>query len=189
MHSSRFTEALSYAVRLHVGQVRKGSSVPYLAHLLGVTALVLEAGCDEEVAIAALLHDAVEDQGGMETLQEIQNRFGTRVASIVEGCSDSFTKPKPPWRKRKEDYLAHLGDASPEVRLVSLADKLHNARSIYRDLQKNGNEIFDKFNGGKAGTLWYYSELAEIFNARDSNYMVMELKEVVEKIKSIAEKN
>jgi len=187
MLSSRFIEAFIYALQLHAGQVRKGSQIPYLAHLLGVTALVLEADGDDEIAIAALLHDAVEDQGGFETLLDIQRRFGDRVATIVEGCSDAFTQPKPPWRKRKESYLAHLKDASPDVLLVSLADKLHNARSIYRDLQEYGIVIFRKFNGGKSGTLWYYNKLVEIFSATDSGYMVEELAEVVEKIKSIAE--
>ena len=154
--SSHFTEALVYATQLHAGQVRKGTQIPYVAHLLGVTALVLEAGGDEDEAIAALLHDAVEDQGGWETLTEIQKRFGDRVADIVEGCSDAYTQPKPPWRERKESYLAHLIDASQEVRRVSLADKLHNARSIYRDLQEYGTDIFEKFKGGKSGTLWYF---------------------------------
>jgi GTP pyrophosphokinase len=185
--SSHFTEALVYATRLHAGQVRKGTQIPYVAHLLSVAALVLEAGGDEDEAIAALLHDAVEDQGGLETLTEIQRRFGDRVAVIVEGCSDAYTQPKPPWRKRKESYLAHLSDASPEVRRVSLADKLHNARSIHRDLQENGTGLFSKFNGGKSGTLWYYSRLVEIFEATESSPMTYEFAQVVRKIQSFVE--
>lgn len=187
--TQRFTEALIYTAQLHSGQFRKGTKIPYLAHLLGVTALVLEAGGDEDVAIAALLHDAVEDQGGLETLTEIKNRFGERVASIVAGCSDSHTHPKPPWRIRKESYLAHLRDASPEIRLVSLADKLHNARSIYCDLKENGPQIFDKFKGEKSGTLWYYDRLVEIFSELDTNTMTQELSRVVNQIKTFTENN
>lgn len=184
--SSRFAEALVFANTLHAGQLRKGTQIPYIAHLLGVTALVLEAGGDEDEAIAALLHDAVEDQGGLETLKIIRGRFGKRVAAIVESCSDAYTFPKPPWRKRKESYLAHLVDAPPEVRRVSLADKLHNARSIYRDLQEGGVGIFSKFKGGKSGTLWYYSRLAEIFTELETNTLVDEFVQVVGKIQSIS---
>jgi (p)ppGpp synthase/HD superfamily hydrolase len=185
--SSRFNQALGYAAQLHACQFRKGTRIPYIAHLLGVTALVLESDGDEDQAIAALLHDAVEDQGGLETLEEIRTRFGERVASIVTGCTDAFIQPKPPWRLRKENYLDHLRSAPPEVRLVSLADKLHNARSILRDLHENGETIFDKFNGGKSGTLWYYAALVEAFNESDSQYMVAELAQVVEKIQQYIE--
>jgi (p)ppGpp synthase/HD superfamily hydrolase len=185
--TQRFTDALIYTAQLHSGQFRKGTQIPYLAHLLGVTALVLEAGGDEDVAIAALLHDAVEDQGGLETLTEIQNRFGERVAKIVAGCSDSHTHPKPPWKERKESYLAHLRDASPEVQLVSLADKLHNSRSIYRDLKENGLQIFNKFKGERSGTLWYYDRLVEIFTELGTNTMTQELSRVVNQIRNFAE--
>jgi (p)ppGpp synthase/HD superfamily hydrolase len=187
--TQRFKDALIYTANLHSGQFRKGTKIPYIAHLLGVTALVLEAGGDEDVAIAALLHDAVEDQGGLQTLAEIKNRFGDRVATIVAGCSDSHTHPKPPWKIRKESYLAHLRDASPEVQLVSLADKLHNARSIYRDLKENGPQIFNKFKGEKSGTLWYYDRLVEIFTELGTNTMTQELSRVVNQIKSFAENN
>jgi (p)ppGpp synthase/HD superfamily hydrolase len=162
--TSRFEDALVFATHLHRKQVRKGTNVPYVAHLLAVTALVLENGGDEDQAIAALLHDAVEDQGGLKTLREIEERFGKRVAFIVDGCTDSYEIPKPPWRERKEAYLDHLAVAPPEVGLVSLADKVHNARSILSDLIVEGESIWDQFNGGKDGTLWYYRSLVKVFN-------------------------
>ncbi len=144
-----FQKALIFADRLHADQKRKGTEVPYIAHLLSVAALVIEAGGDENERIAALLHDAVEDQGGHETLEEIRREFGEQVAAIVEGCTDAYTNPKPPWRERKETYLGHLPDASLSVRRVSLADKLHNARSILRDLQIFGPKVWDRFTGGR----------------------------------------
>src|SRR4051794_14565870 len=131
--SSRFEDALVYATRLHAQQVRKGSGVPYIAHLLAVTAIAMEYGADEDTAIAALLHDAVEDQGGAATREAIRRRFGERVVAIVDGCTDTEVTPKPPWRARKDAYVAHVLVAPPDVRLVSAADKLHNARSILAD--------------------------------------------------------
>ena len=157
--SARFDEALVYASQLHREQLRKGSRTPYIAHLLAVTAIVLENGADEDEAIAALLHDAMEDQGGRPTLAEIGRRFGPRVAEIVEGCSDSDTVPKPPWRERKERYIAHLGEATPSMLLVTAADKLHNARSIAADLRRQGDAVWQLFKGGKEGTLWYYRDV------------------------------
>ena len=133
--TNRFEEALVYATQLHSHQTRKRTGTPYIAHLLSVTALVLEAGGEEDEAISALLHDAVEDQGGKKTLKEIQRRFGNKVAEIVLSCTDAYIFPKPPWQERKESYIAHLKEASPESKRVSLADKLHNARSILRDLR------------------------------------------------------
>src|SRR5579872_1354566 len=124
----RFEEALLFATRKHAGQTRNATSVPYIAHLLSVAGLVLEAGGDEDLAIAALLHDVVEDCGGAPMLEEVRSRFGERVAHVVEGCTDTDLDPKPPWRQRKEDYLKHLQMADADVRLVSAADKLHNAR-------------------------------------------------------------
>lgn len=185
--TDRFTAALAFTFQLHATQYRKGSGVPYIAHLMSVTALVLEAGGDEDLAIAALLHDAVEDQGGLESLRLIEQQFGARVAAIVEGCSDTFTQPKPAWRKRKEEYLVHLAEASPEVRLVSLADKLHNARCILRDIQESGVAVFDKFNGGQAGTLWYYAALVNEFTPQDSRYMYTEFSQVVQDINNLAQ--
>jgi (p)ppGpp synthase/HD superfamily hydrolase len=184
--TERFEEALGYAAHLHALQKRKGTSIPYVAHLLSVTSLVLENGGDEDQAIAALLHDAVEDQGGIPTLQEIRRLFGERVARIVDGCTDAYIRPKPPWRKRKEDYLAHLQHADADVRLVSLADKLHNARSILRDLRRDGPQSLSRFNGGRSGTLWYYRSLVTIFQELDDSLMVAELAEVVAEIEAIA---
>jgi (p)ppGpp synthase/HD superfamily hydrolase len=184
--SHRFEEAFLYANRLHAGQLRKGSQVPYISHLLGVTALVLEDGGDEDQAIAALLHDAAEDQGGRETLAEIRRRFGERVAQIVDGCTDTYENPKPPWRARKIAYMQHLQTASKDVRRVSLADKLHNARSILLDLRQKGDATWDRFNGGKEGTLWYYRSLVGIFQQVDSSPMVNELASIVKNIEEIA---
>ena len=183
---SRFSDAFEFVLRLHANQLRKGTNIPYIAHLLSVSALVLEAGGDEDLAIAALLHDAVEDQGGKETLDLIEKKFGERVANIVKDCSDTMITPKPPWRQRKEAYLEHLIGASDDVRLVSLADKLHNARSILRDIRVNGPSSLEKFNGGKRGTLWYYTNLVKIFQTTESNYLVDELSKIVKKIKSLA---
>ncbi|MEJ2597964.1 MAG: HD domain-containing protein [Anaerolineales bacterium] len=184
--TARFEEGLGYAAHLHARQKRKGTAVPYVAHLLSVAALVLENGGDEDQAIAALLHDAVEDQGGIPTLKEIRKRFGERVAHIVDGCSDAYVIPKPPWRKRKEEYLAHLRVADADIRLVSLADKLHNARSILRDLRQDGPGSLSRFNGGRDGTLWYYHSLVSIFQETDDSLMVSELTEVVAEIDRIA---
>lgn len=180
--SERFQEALVYTAQLHARQTRKGTPVPYISHLLGVTSLVLEDGGDEDQAIAALLHDAVEDQGGHETFHAIRERFGPRVAEIVAGVTDTFIHPKPPWKERKEEYIQHLKQASPEVWRVSLADKLHNARSILADLRQNGQTIWERFRGSKEGTLWYYHTLLDVFLQRDSSWMVEELARVIEEI-------
>ena len=187
--SSRFEEALILATRLHTNQVRKGARIPYVAHPLAVTALVLEDGGDEYQAIAALLHDAVEDQGGIETLDEIRKHFGERVAHIVEGCSDSFESPKPPWKERKVNYLRHLREADIDVMRVSLADKLHNARSILRDLQQHGDVIWERFKGGKDGTLWYYRSLVDVFHENNFSPMVGELQRVFNEIEGLTKRS
>jgi (p)ppGpp synthase/HD superfamily hydrolase len=187
--TARFRKAMVYAACLHAGQTRKRTDRPYIGHLLGVTALVLENGGDEDEAIAALLHDAVEDQGGVITLEAIRRKFGERVAKIVEGCTDSFTTPKPPWRERKESYLAKLRKAPPDVRLVSAADKLNNAREILRDFRTEGEAIWSRFNGGKDGTLWYYSELVHIFCAAGTSPLVDELGRVVAELERLAAKS
>ncbi len=159
--TERFVDALAFACRLHRGQVRKGSGVPYISHLLAVTALVIEAGGDEDEAIGALLHDAVEDQGGAETREKIRDRFGERVAAIVDGCSDTDRTPKPPWKQRKLAYIAHLARAGPSVLLISSADKLHNARSILTEYREIGEKIWKRFNGRRDGTLWCYRAAAD----------------------------
>lgn len=182
----RFEDALVWASRLHGDQVRKGTRIPYVAHLLAVASLVLEHGGDEDQAIAALLHDAVEDQGGPQTREEIRRRFGEAVAAIVDGCTDTDETPKPPWRARKEAYLAHLGAASPSVRLVSAADKLHNARSVLADYRARGEEVWGRFQGGRDGTLWYYRALAGAFREAGTNPLVEELGRVVDELERVA---
>lgn len=161
--STRFEEALVFAHGLHAHQLRKGGAIPYISHLLSVAALVLEYGGDEDEAIAGLLHDAVEDQGGETTRQEIRRRFGETVVAIVDGCSDSDTSPKPPWQARKEAYLAHLRTAPPSVLLVSAADKLHNLRSLLTDYRLVHEALWQRFKTGKQGTLWYYRSLVEVY--------------------------
>jgi (p)ppGpp synthase/HD superfamily hydrolase len=153
------------AHRYHADQKRKGADTPYFGHLLGVTSLVIDEGGSEDEAIAALLHDAPEDQGGQETLDEIGEVFGENVKQIVHHLSDTFEDPKPPWRKRKENYLEKLAEQdNTSILLVSLADKLHNARSIVLDLDDDGEQVWSRFKGGKEGSLWYYGRLAEIFS-------------------------
>jgi len=181
-YSSRFETALAFAARLHADQVRKGSGIPYISHLLAVAAISIEFGANEDEAIAALLHDAVEDQGGVPTEEMIRRLFGPVVAAIVRGCTDADTIPKPPWRARKEAYIAHLKGASPSVRLVSAADKLHNARTILSDYQRMGESVWELFKGGREGTLWYYRTLANEFRqlgplplARELDLVVTEL--------------
>jgi (p)ppGpp synthase/HD superfamily hydrolase len=187
--TDRFNRALSYAFHLHSRQTRKGVQTPYVAHLLSVTALVLEAGGDEDLAIAALLHDAVEDQGGMITLKQIRHDYGDRVADIVLGCSDSTSIfKKAPWKERKDGYLAHLATASEDVLKVSLADKLHNARTILLDLRQDGNLVWQRFNGGKEGALWYYRALVDFFDTQRDLTYVDELHRVVEEIEQLAKK-
>ena len=167
-YSQRFEQALVLAHQLHANQVRKGTTIPYIGHLLAVTAIVIENGGSEDEAIAALLHDAVEDQGGATTREEIRQRFGENVAVIVDGLSDTDQTPKPPWRARKEAYIAHLSEASSSVLLVSLADKIHNAGSILRDLRNEGVSVWSRFKGGRTercGTIARWSMLS----AREGN--------------------
>jgi HD domain len=181
----RFVGAVEDASRYHAGQLRKGTQIPYLAHLLSVAALVLEDGGSENEAIAALLHDAVEDAGGKPTLEEIRERFGDEVAMIVEACSDTDVVPKPPWRKRKEDYLAHLADEKtpPGVLRVSLADKLHNARAILSDYRRIGDTLWSRFNTKSGGDqVWYYRSLADIFLSRWPGALSRELDHVVSEL-------
>jgi GTP pyrophosphokinase len=184
--TERFVDALGYAARLHAGQVRKGTDTPYIAHLLAVAALVIEHGGGEDAAIAALLHDAIEDQGGRAVAAQIRARYGAAVEAIVWGCTDAEVLPKPPWRARKEAYLAHLPQASDAVRLVSAADKLHNARAILADYRVLGEELWARFNGGKEGTLWYYRALVTAFRAAGPSPLVDELARVVDELETLA---
>lgn len=164
MLSDRFNVALGYAELAHRAQKRKGSHVPYVSHLLGVCAIVLEYGGDEDQAIAALLHDVVEDQGGAPRLKEVARLFGARVARIVDCCTDAYLHPKPPWKDRKQLYLASLKDNDPDSWLVSCADKLYNAQSVVRDYRIFREDLWERFHGGREGTLWYYRALADEFN-------------------------
>lgn len=181
----RFENALVFAARKHRTQVRKGSEVPYVGHLLGVCSLVIEDGGSEDEAIAALLHDVVEDQGGEPVLEEVRAQFGEQVAAIVLACSDTTVDPKPPWRARKEAYLTHLRAASPSTLRVSLADKLYNARAILRDRHEVGDAVWDRFNTGRDGQLWYYGALADAFVELRPGPMATELAETVEAIRAI----
>ncbi len=178
--TDRFERALVLAHRLHANQMRKGSGIPYIAHLLSVTALVLEDGGSEDESIAALLHDAIEDQGGQAIRDEIQIRFCDRVAAIVEGCTDSDTVPKPPWKERKLRYLENLQSASPEVVRVSLADKLHNARSLLRDWRKFGSSIWQQFNSDPEQRLWFYQELVPLYKMTNAGEMSEEFARTVQ---------
>jgi (p)ppGpp synthase/HD superfamily hydrolase len=172
---------MQYAAKKHGTQTRKGSDTPYLGHLLSVAGLVIEADGTETQAIAALLHDAAEDQGGEETLAEIQGKFGDEVAMIVRECSDTFETPKPPWRERKERYIRHLPGASDGAILVSLADKLHNARALLRDYRDVGHQLWERFSvQDPQQHLWYYRSLLHIYAQRVDNSMVDELREVID---------
>ena len=161
--SARFEQALTFAYRLHAAQTRKGGDIPYMSHLMGVCGLVMEHGGNEDQCIAALLHDAVEDQGGRATGDEIEQRFGAEVRRIVDGCSDCETEPKPPWRERKTSYLEHLRQAPADIRLVSCCDKLHNARTLVVDLRNVGPSMWERFNASPEDTLWYYRSLVTAF--------------------------
>lgn len=177
--SQRFIDALGYAARIHARQKRKGKEHPYVGHLLGVASIVIQYGGDEDAVIAALLHDAVEDQGGLPRLDEIRGKFGPRVARIVEGCTDAHETTKPPWHARKEAYIARVRHESAEVRLVSAADKLSNVREILADHRIEGDTVFERFSGGKEGTLWYYRALVNAYRAAGTNSLIEELDRVV----------
>jgi (p)ppGpp synthase/HD superfamily hydrolase len=162
MLTDRFADALTYAEQLHRRQVRKGNDIPYVAHLLAVCSIVLEWGGDEDTAIAALLHDAVEDQGGEPTLLEIRQRFGARAADIVLACSDSVTADKSnkaPWRERKLSQVKKLRECLPETALVTAADKLHNVGTLVRDVRRDGARTMDRFNAEPAQIIWYHQEV------------------------------
>jgi (p)ppGpp synthase/HD superfamily hydrolase len=185
----RLQRAFRYAAEKHAGQTRKQTSVAYLSHLMAVASLVLEAGGDEDLAIAALLHDVVEDCGGMPRLSEILKAFGPRVAKIVEGCTDSFGEPKPEWTQRKKDYLLGLKHADADTRLVSASDKLHNVRTILADYREHGEKIWERFTGRKEGTLWYYRALSDEYQRRNPNRNTRELEIAVTALEAAVRKN
>lgn len=185
---ARFNDAFLFAAEKHASQTRKKTDVPYIAHLMSVASLVLEAGGGEDEGVAALLHDVVEDCGGHPVLEEIRQRFGDRVANIVEGCTDAYTIPKPPWKQRKLDYLEVLRRADEDVRLVSAADKLHNVRSILADYRREGDSVWERFSGRRDGTLWYYRAVLDVLRQGKANRLVDELERVVTELETLATK-
>ena len=180
--SDRFCDALVYAATLHAQQRRKLSGAPYVSHLLRVAGIVLEYGADEDEAIAALLHDAVEDQGGPQAREAIARRFGQRVAEIIDGCSDTDQQPKPPWRARKEAYLTRLQDSPASVRLVAAADKLDNARSLAASYRQHGEAVWQGFRGGREGTLWYFRSAVSVLQRLGPHPLVDELHRAVDEL-------
>jgi len=179
--SGQFSKALVYAELKHHTQVRKGGDIPYVGHLLTVAGLVINDGGSEAQAIAALLHDAVEDAGGPAKLEEIKKNFGDDVARIVDECSDTDEEPKPPWLERKRNYINHLADVGEDTLLVSVADKLDNARSMLRDYHEHGPKLWERFNRkNPQDHLWYYGGLLGAYRKRGLNsWMVDELERVV----------
>ena len=180
--TDRFVSALQFAHDVHRSQIRKDTTIPYVSHLLSVAGLVLESGGGEDLAIAGLLHDAVEDAeeiSGEEMSDRIRSKFGDRVANIVDGCSDAKSSPggsKPPWRSRKEAYIKHLRSASDDVLRVSIADKVHNARSIATDQDQLGAELWTRFSSTSEESRWYYTSLRDIYKERISDsYLIKEL--------------
>jgi (p)ppGpp synthase/HD superfamily hydrolase len=169
MYSERFVEALAVAARLHATQRRKATEIPYVSHLLGACSIAWEYGANEDEAIAALLHDAIEDVEPTDEARAAVATFGERVLAIVEGCTDADTRPKPPWRPRKEAYIAHLAEADASVLLISASDKLHNARSILADLRAVGDDLWDRFSASRDETLWYYRSLVDAFRANSAS--------------------
>ncbi|MGC1646336.1 MAG: HD domain-containing protein [Candidatus Sulfotelmatobacter sp.] len=182
----RFLRAFEFAAEKHKNQTRKASTIPYIAHLMGVASLVLEAGGDEELAIAALLHDVVEDCGGAPMLKEVRRLFGARVAKVVEGCTDADTYPKPPWQARKEKYIRHLKAADTDTKLVAAADKLNNVRSILSDYRAIGESVWSRFHGGREGTLWYYRSLRDVFLRYKWNRITRDLELAVKELDALA---
>jgi (p)ppGpp synthase/HD superfamily hydrolase len=186
---SRFHQALEYAIGLHQDQTRKGTSTPYIAHLMSTAALVLQFGGSEDQAVGALLHDAAEDHGGEATLAVIEQRFGGTVATMVRACSDTFEKPKPPWRERKERYIGTIPLKDPAALLVSACDKLDNARAIAIDLRTDGVETLKRFKGGME-SIWYYRAVTDALAARRGvgglDVVLRELELVVRELEALA---
>jgi (p)ppGpp synthase/HD superfamily hydrolase len=187
--SEKFEEALIYATQAHSNQRRKNTGIPFVGHILGVTAIALDYGANETEAIGALLHDTVEDCGGAERWRDIREKFGDDVARIVDGCTDTYEAPKPPWMERKRAYIEHLKDSDSSTRLVSASDKLHNTRAILAELRRHGTKVFDRFAGKKDGTLWYYRTLVTAFRQHgDHEDLIDELNRVVTEIEKLVGK-
>ena len=184
-YSRRFDRAMALALDSFRPIVRKGSGVPYITHLLSVTALVGEYGGDEDQLCAAVLHDFIEDIPGA-TEQRLADEFGERVARMVVALSDCEGEPKPPWRERKVRYLAHLKDEDPDIKLISCADKLHNASTIVMDHARIGDHIFERFRGKKDGTLWYYDAVVQALGQGWESALLDRLDGVVDEIHRLA---
>jgi (p)ppGpp synthase/HD superfamily hydrolase len=183
--STRFDHALLFAAQVHRYQDRKKTGVPYLSHLLGVASIVLDYGGDEDMGIAALLHDAVEDHGGRPMLRVIEQIFGPRVAKIVDGCTDSYGeegKRKPRWFPRKLRYLHRVRNEDAETRFVSAADKLYNTRAVLRDLRYSGESVFDRFSAPKAKVLWYYRSLVREYRAAGVTHQLKPLLDDLDRV-------
>jgi GTP pyrophosphokinase len=180
--SSRFDEALHYAHEAHRGQKRKGNGAPYIGHLLGVASIVIDDGGTEDEAIGALLHDAAEDQGGRERLEEIRSRFGDTVAKIVEDCTDSWETPKKPWTERKRAYVEHARSLRAPSLRVSAADKVHNAYAILRDLRNDGDAVWERFNAPADDVVEYYEDLVRAYRESGGGKLVEELERIVKGI-------
>ena len=177
--NARFEAAVIFANRIHAGQLRKGKNTPYIAHLLAVAGIAMEYGADEDETIAALLHDAIEDGGGAEVRDKIRDQFGETVLKIVEECTDTDQDPKPPWMLRKKAYIEHIKKASKSGRLISAADKLHNARASLADFRVIGDELWERFNAGREDILWYYRALVDAFKEHEYSPLIGELDLVV----------
>jgi len=186
--SPQFEKALIYATRIHGGQLRKKTMIPYIAHILGVAAIALEYGANETEAVAALLHDSVEDCGGAKRLRDIEQKFGKRVAKIVDGCTDTDQTPKPPWLERKKAYVKHVRHASMATKLVSASDKLHNLRAILMAYRQEGKKVWARFAGGKQGALWYYRTLVNAFNGKRIQPLVQEINRTLTELERLANK-
>lgn len=183
--SPRFEDALAFTARLHATQTRKGTEIPYIGHLLAVSSLVITHGGVEDEAIAGLLHDAVEDQGGRPILEMIRARFGKRVATIVKGCTDTDMQPKPPWRKRKEGHLHRLKEASSSVKLVAAADKLDNVRAIVADHRLQGSDIWKRFNAGREQQQWFYRACVTALQNSRHESIIRELDAAVRQLEAL----
>lgn len=185
--TERLDAAFKVAREVHEGQVRKGTDIPYLSHLLGVASLILTHGGTEDEAIAALLHDAVEDGGGLPRLEQIREQFGEEIAAIVDECSDTYEEPKPEWWERKKKYIAGVAGASRSAQLVSACDKLHNVMSLVADLRNEGPTTMERFKKGAEGTLWYYETLLGEYEKGELPASLMaELRHYVEEMKRLA---
>lgn len=184
--TDRFKQALLLMFELHSKQKRKGTTIPYVSHLLAVTTTVLENGSSEDEAIAALLHDAAEDAGGTETLTLIKERFGDRVSEIIEHCSDTLEADKPPWQPRKEAYLTSLATVNDSsILIVSIADKLHNAKSILKDYKAVGTKLWSRFSATEQQIIWYYQSLLSIYQSKSQlcpGQLIEELQQTINEL-------